>query len=82
LGKPSAEFADQLLKEESERIQQQRARLGESKLAELEKKLEECKQQNEVPVPPEVVNDVPIPSVSTINFIEVQTARVPDNGLL
>ncbi|GAB5591544.1 hypothetical protein Unana1_06444 [Umbelopsis nana] len=81
LGKPSAEFADQLLKEESERIQQQRARLGESKLAELEKKLEECKQQNEVPVPPEVVNDVPIPSVSTINFIEVQTARVPDNGL-
>ncbi|CAO3682474.1 unnamed protein product [Umbelopsis vinacea] len=81
LGKPSSDFADQLLKEESERIKQQRARLGDAKLTELEQKLEECKRQNEVPVPPDVINDVPIPSVSTINFIEVQTAREPDNGL-
>jgi hypothetical protein len=48
----------------------------------LEEKLEECKKENEVPVPPEVVNDVPIPSVSSIDFIEVQTARTPDDGLL
>ncbi|KAH8556354.1 Metalloenzyme, LuxS/M16 peptidase-like protein [Umbelopsis sp. PMI_123] len=81
MGKPSAEFADQLLKEESERISQQRARLGEKKLADLEEKLEECKKENEVPVPPEVVNDVPIPSVSSIDFIEVQTARTPDDRL-
>jgi Zn-dependent M16 (insulinase) family peptidase len=82
LGKPSSDFADQLLKEESERIKQQRAHLGDAKLTELEQKLDECKRQNEVPVPPDVVNDVPIPSVSTINFIEVQTAREPDNGVL
>ncbi|KAJ2964301.1 hypothetical protein NQZ79_g838 [Umbelopsis isabellina] len=81
LGKPSAEFADQLLKDESERIKKQCVRLGETKLAELEQKLEECKHENEVPVPPEVVNDVPIPSVSSIDFIEVLTAREPDDGL-
>jgi hypothetical protein len=51
-------------------------------LAELEQKLEECKQENEVPVPPEVVNDVPIPSVSSIDFIDILTAREPDDGLL
>ncbi|RUP48608.1 Metalloenzyme, LuxS/M16 peptidase-like protein [Jimgerdemannia flammicorona] len=55
LGKPSAKFAKELLREETERTEAQRERLGKEKLKELERKLEEVKKKNDVKVPKEIM---------------------------
>ncbi|KAI8972685.1 Metalloenzyme, LuxS/M16 peptidase-like protein [Pilobolus umbonatus] len=80
-GKPSAEFAEQQNEEETSRIEKRRNELGEDKLKELQKHLEESTAENNMPIPPEVLDDFKIPSVSTINFIPVVTARNNDKTI-
>ncbi|KAF7726657.1 hypothetical protein EC973_008530 [Apophysomyces ossiformis] len=80
LGKPSAAFAEKLVKEERERIDKQRADLGETRLAELQQKLEEAMAANDVALPKEVLENFKIPPVSSINFINVISARNNGNG--
>ncbi|KAI8973781.1 Metalloenzyme, LuxS/M16 peptidase-like protein [Mycotypha africana] len=80
-GKPSAEFAEQQAMEEEERVEKRRIELGEEKLEEFEKQLEEAKAKNEVPIPKEIFDNFKIPSASTIHFINVTTARNNDKSI-
>ncbi|KAI8327052.1 Metalloenzyme, LuxS/M16 peptidase-like protein [Choanephora cucurbitarum] len=80
-GKPSAEFAEQQTEEETNRVEKQRAELGPDKLAELQKKLDDAMAKNDLPVPKEILENFEIPSVSTIKFIDVVTAKNNDRTL-
>ncbi|KAI9030874.1 Metalloenzyme, LuxS/M16 peptidase-like protein [Phycomyces nitens] len=75
LGKPSAQFAEQMTEEENQRIEKQREDLGEEKLKKLQDDLEKAMAANDVPVPNEILDNFIIPSVSTIKFIDVQSAQ-------
>ncbi|KAI7861631.1 Metalloenzyme, LuxS/M16 peptidase-like protein [Spinellus fusiger] len=75
IGKPSASFAEQMTEEENNRIEKQRTDLGEDKLKELQNRLEKAMAANDVPLPSEILTVFTIPSVSTIDFINVPSAR-------
>ncbi|KAI9323607.1 Metalloenzyme, LuxS/M16 peptidase-like protein [Dichotomocladium elegans] len=79
-GKPSAEFAEQLSEEEKKRIEKQRADLGEEKLKQLQHDLEKAMATNDAKLPDEIIESFTIPPVSSINFINVLTARNNDDG--
>lgn len=74
-GKPSAEFAEQQTEEETGRVEKQRADLGPEKLAQLQKQLDDAMAKNDLPVPKDILENFEIPSVSTIQFIDVVTAQ-------
>ncbi|RHZ59352.1 hypothetical protein Glove_364g19 [Diversispora epigaea] len=80
LGQPSSKLAKKLSKDEKKRIEKQCQELGPEKLKELEKKLEEAKKINDIPVPPEIIEKFPIPGVETIPFINVITGRNKSEG--
>ncbi|KAF9111927.1 hypothetical protein BGX27_004236 [Mortierella sp. AM989] len=75
IGKPSTAHAERLAADEAKRIEEQRARLGEEKLNELEKELQKHRAQNDIPVPAEIFDNFPIPNVNGIEMIEVRTGR-------
>ncbi|KAI8341775.1 Metalloenzyme, LuxS/M16 peptidase-like protein [Chlamydoabsidia padenii] len=75
LGKPSADFADQLAEEEQNRVEKQCQDLGEQKLKELQTKLEDAMAENDKPLPSGILESFRIPPVSSINFINVISAR-------
>ena len=75
LGKPSMELAKKLKKAERERLAKRRAELGEDGLKELKEKVEKAKQNNEKPIPSDVLDQWPVPDTSSIHFIESLTAR-------
>ncbi|KAG9302935.1 hypothetical protein G9A89_022352 [Geosiphon pyriformis] len=75
LGKPSAAFAKSLAEDEKKRVETQIEELGSDKLKELDNLLEEAKNKNEVPVPPEIIEGFPIPQVEHIPLISVVTGR-------
>lgn len=82
LGKPSAEFAEKLDKQEEDRIKNQREKLGKEKLKELETQLEEAKKSNDAPAPLDLIKNFPIPSVDSIPFIDVLTGLNKPEGKL
>ena len=75
LGKPSAELSKKLKNEEKARVAAQKARLGESGLKELEKKLAEAKAENDKEIPREILEGFKVPDTSSIHFISTTTAR-------
>ncbi|KAF9189909.1 hypothetical protein BGZ51_009188 [Haplosporangium sp. Z 767] len=75
IGKPSAAHAIKQAEDEAKRIEEQRQRLGEKKLKELEEELEKHRAQNDIPVPAEIFDNFPIPDVKTIEMINVLTGR-------
>jgi Zn-dependent M16 (insulinase) family peptidase len=74
-GKPSAELATKIQETEKDRIAAQVAKLGESGLAALEDKLNHAQTENDKPMPDDMIASFPVPSVSSINFITLETAR-------
>ncbi len=82
MGKPSAEFAEQLAKQEEERIEKQIETLGEEKLKELEKCLEEATKANNIPIPSNIIENFPVPNIDSIPFINVITGRNDSEGKL
>ncbi|KAG0305550.1 hypothetical protein BGZ98_003958 [Dissophora globulifera] len=81
IGKPSAAHAAKLTEDEAKRVEDQRERLGDDKLKELEKELEKHRAQNDIPVPAEIFDNFPIPDVKGIEMIEVLTGRgQPDSS--
>ncbi|CAG8540342.1 29_t:CDS:10, partial [Dentiscutata heterogama] len=80
LGCPSAEFAKKLIDDELKRVEKQRETLGPEKLKELEKQLEKAKESNDVPIPPQIIENFPIPGVESITFINVITGRNKSEG--
>ncbi|KAI7895483.1 Metalloenzyme, LuxS/M16 peptidase-like protein [Mucor mucedo] len=80
-GKPSAEFAEQQTEDEENRIEKQCEDLGEEKLDQLQKQLDDAMAKNDTPIPNELLEGFKIPSAATIKFINVVTARNNDTTL-
>ncbi|XP_043476736.1 uncharacterized protein C05D11.1-like [Leptopilina heterotoma] len=67
-GIPSIKKKIEMTKEEEERIEKQKQKLGDEGLKKKEKELEEAIAENEKPVPDEILTSVPIPGTDSINF--------------
>lgn len=74
-GKPSAELADKLEKDEKARVEKQLKRLGPEGLAKVKEVLEKAKTKNDAPIPEKVLTDFPVPDVSSISWIPVQSVQ-------
>ncbi|WWC62849.1 uncharacterized protein I303_105447 [Kwoniella dejecticola CBS 10117] len=74
IGKPSAALSDKIEKDEKARVEKRKAELGEEKLKELERKVEEAKKQSDVPPPSEVISSFPITDPAGISWVPVETA--------
>jgi Zn-dependent M16 (insulinase) family peptidase len=75
LGVPSAKLAKKLKEDEEARIAEQRKKLGEKGLKELEKKLKEAKAENDREIPKKLLADFKVPGVDSIHFFDTITAR-------
>ncbi|XP_030036652.2 uncharacterized protein C05D11.1 [Manduca sexta] len=73
VGSPSIELQDKMAEEEKNRIEQQRAELGESGLAEKMKLLEDAMEFNERPPPPGTLASVPVPSCASLKCHTIST---------
>ncbi|KAK3359402.1 Metalloenzyme, LuxS/M16 peptidase-like protein [Lasiosphaeria hispida] len=75
LGKPSMALATSLKEAEEVRLAKRREELGKEGLELLKEKLESAKKNNERAIPPELLDQWPVPKTSSIHFIESATAR-------
>jgi Zn-dependent M16 (insulinase) family peptidase len=75
LGKPSQNAAKKLKETEEVRLAKRKQELGEEGLTKLAERLETAKKNNEKPIPPEVLDQWPVPKTDSIHFIESSTAR-------
>lgn len=75
LGVPSAKFQQRLENDEKERVKEQQKRLGEEGLKKLAEKLNAAKEENDKPIPDELLEQFPIPDTDSINFISTTSAR-------
>jgi Zn-dependent M16 (insulinase) family peptidase len=74
-GRPSANMADKLEREEKARIAAQVKKLGPSGLAKAAQELEAAKCEHEKPIPTEVLTAFPVPDVKSISWIPVQSVQ-------
>ncbi|WWC88419.1 uncharacterized protein L201_003330 [Kwoniella dendrophila CBS 6074] len=74
IGKPSAALSEKIEKDEKERVEKRKAELGEEKLKELEKKVDDAKKQSDIPPPSEMISNFPITDPSGISWVPVETA--------
>jgi Zn-dependent M16 (insulinase) family peptidase len=63
IGKPSAALSAKIEGDEKARIAKRKAEMGEEKLKELEKKLEQAKTDSNIPPPSEMISDFPLTDV-------------------
>eukprot|EP01087_Luapelamoeba_hula_P007015 TRINITY_DN1709_c0_g1_i3.p1 TRINITY_DN1709_c0_g1~~TRINITY_DN1709_c0_g1_i3.p1 ORF type:complete len:882 (+),score=155.82 TRINITY_DN1709_c0_g1_i3:330-2975(+) len=75
LGSPSKEKAKQIADTDAARIAAQKEALGEARLVELEEALEKAIESNDVEIPAEELEKIPIPNASKIPSIPVATYR-------
>ena len=75
LGSPSAIIAKELKESEEARIEQQKAKYGEKGLEELAAKLNAAKEENEKPIPSELIGKFEVPGTQSIRFVSTTTAR-------
>ena len=75
LGKPSAKLSKKLKAEEEARVAEQKGRLGDEGLKEMEKKLAQAIAENEREIPREIFERFKVPGTSSIHFINTTTAR-------
>jgi Zn-dependent M16 (insulinase) family peptidase len=75
LGVPSAELSKKLKADEEARVAEQRKRLGEEGLKDLEDKLEKAKAENDKEIPKKLLADFKVPGVDSIHFFDTITAR-------
>lgn len=88
LGKPSHKMSKELKKSEETRLAKRKEELGPEGLQKLKEKLDAAKAKNDQPIPPQVLDQWPVPGTESIHFIESTTARsgnarsigVPSNG--
>ncbi|XP_039445648.1 uncharacterized protein C05D11.1-like [Culex pipiens pallens] len=69
---PSIEEQKRSAKEEQDRIEAQRAALGEEGLAQKGRELAEAMTKNEIPPPDEMLTSIPVPSTDGIKFHPVE----------
>ena len=84
LGKPSANLAKTLEQNELARVKAREKRLGEHGLLDKKRKLEEAQEENDRPIPQELIRKFKVPKIADIKFIEMinavyipQSARKP-----
>jgi len=75
-GVPSIAEAERLEQAETERLEARKKELGEEGLKELEDKVNQAKETNEIPPPSDMLSSVPVPGVEKINF---HSLRAYDN---
>lgn len=69
---PSIEEQQRMAKEELERVEEQRKKLGATGLAEKEENLVKARLQNETPPPSEMLTQVPVPNIDDIKYHPLQ----------
>jgi Zn-dependent M16 (insulinase) family peptidase len=81
LGKPSANLAKTLEENELKRVEAQVAKLGPKGLADKKRKLEQAQEENDKPIPQELIRKFKVPKISDIKFIEtVNAVYIPVSG--
>jgi Zn-dependent M16 (insulinase) family peptidase len=75
LGEPSKDLADRLTAEEKARVKAQQDRLGKEGLKKLAEKLKQAQEENDRPIPDELLARWPQPSTDSVHFIPTVTAR-------
>ena len=75
LGVPSKKLSDQLKSDANARIEGLRKQYGVEGLKKLQEKVDNAQKENKVAIPDEVISSFKIPSVDSINWIEVESAR-------
>lgn len=79
IGIPSIERADEIAKEEHAIVENRMNELGSEVLEEYEIRNEEAQEANDKPIPPEVIESVPIPSIHNVCLREY-CACILENG--
>ncbi|KAH8114466.1 Metalloenzyme, LuxS/M16 peptidase-like protein [Phellopilus nigrolimitatus] len=74
-GRPSRELTDRLKREESARINARVQKRDPEGLAKAKYELENAKKDNNVPIPEAVLTKFPVPDVSSIAWIPVQSVQ-------
>lgn len=74
LGRPSAQLAKDLEKNEIARIEAQKKKLGKEGLANLKRKLEQAQEENDTPIPPELIRKFKVPRIDNVKFINTVNA--------
>lgn len=72
IGKPSAALSAKIEGDEKDRIAKRKAEMGEEKLKELERKLEQAKTDSNIPPPPEMISSFPLTDVSLFSLWSTQ----------
>ncbi|PLW42340.1 hypothetical protein PCANC_10506 [Puccinia coronata f. sp. avenae] len=80
IGRPSAKLSDQLEADTKQRVQDTREKYGPDGLQKLADKLAHAQQANDRPYPDSFIANFPIPSLQSIQWIDVQIAN--GNGSL
>lgn len=75
---PSVEEQQKMAKEELDRIEEQRKRLGEEGLQKCETVLDEAREANETQPPTEMLTQVPVPNIEAINFHPLEIFKSSD----
>jgi Zn-dependent M16 (insulinase) family peptidase len=75
LGKPSLALSEKMKAEEVARVKAQQEKLGEEGLKKLADKLKEAQDENDKPIPEEIIASLKVPSTESIHFYETTTAR-------
>lgn len=74
LGKPSAQLAKDLETNELARIEAQKKKFGPEGLATLKRKLEHAQEENDKPIPQDLIRKFMIPKIENIKFIDTINA--------
>jgi len=81
LGKPSANLAKTLEQNELARVEAQKKQLGEHGLLDKKRKLEQAQEENDKPIPQEVIRKFKVPKIADIKFIEtINAVYVPQSA--
>lgn len=80
--KPSSALQEKLETEENARVEEQVKKLGPEGLKKLAEELEAAKEENDKPVPQDVLTSFPVPSVSSIGWIPVTSVQNRARGRL
>ncbi|KAJ9606108.1 hypothetical protein H2200_009069 [Cladophialophora chaetospira] len=75
LGVPSARLSEKMKTDESNRIEEQKAKLGPEGLKKMQDKLDEAKAENDREIPTEVLGKFKVPSTESIHFVSTSGAR-------
>ncbi|CAO2648879.1 Nn.00g098280.m01.CDS01 [Neocucurbitaria sp. VM-36] len=75
LGKPSKALSDQMKADELARVKAQQENLGEEGLKKKAQQLKEAQDENDKPIPEDIIAGVKVPSTESIHFFETTTAR-------